>query len=315
MTFKETEPGGINEQICRNMGLYFNRGMQANGQIRLQSRNLGVGIVIGSSYEDFHGIAKGTPSLILEVKGANGCVLEAVSQAAVTSSNMQIGLLNRGVPIEHCILPVIASNGLVMIFGVSFILSPSFPTYVPISKQLDLSDPYERRVAAAYLEKAILKSKLLGDHIPREPPAEQTRVIQIDLSLYHSKILDEKVLGRGLGLFDGTEDVFRVQPGIIHMVEALNKIYACEESRIYAEYSLSIRTPDKGIDKNGCRFYELFYRDLSSLGFKTGAPNRIAEPKIFEIYREEVQKAANPIYKAGVLHCDLYLSNIMYKVE
>ena len=67
--------------------------------------------------------------------------------------------------------------------------------------------------------------------------------------------------------------------------------------------------------QNGCRFYELFYRDLTSLGFTIGAPNRIEDPKIFEIYRDEVRKAVDAVHRAGVLHGDLYLSNIMFKVE
>jgi hypothetical protein len=59
-----------------------------------------------------------------------------------------------GVPIDSCTVSVIANTGMNMCFGATIMLGESFPTYVPLSKQLDLLDEYESKIASAYLEKA-----------------------------------------------------------------------------------------------------------------------------------------------------------------
>ena len=97
-------------------------------------------------------------------------------------------------------------------------------------------------------------------------------------------------------------------------VEVLNLLYASEEARDYVEFPLSIRTPDDD-EENGCSYYELYYRDLSAIGYKIGAPNRLQKPEDFEAYCFEYQKSIEAIHRAGVIHVDLYLSNVMYRVE
>ncbi len=97
-------------------------------------------------------------------------------------------------------------------------------------------------------------------------------------------------------------------------VEALNLLYASKKARDYVEFPLSIRTPDDDAE-NGCRYYELYYRNLSAEGYKIGAPNRFIDPVVFDSYRQEYRKSIETIHSAGVIHGDLYLSNVMYKVQ
>jgi hypothetical protein len=314
MTWTETESEGINQQMSNALSLHFDKGLRENGKKQLATRGLGVGIVKGSSYEDFHCMHKGAYLAILEIKSADGCILHACSQAVVTATNMQLGLLNKGVSADQCIVPVIASTGLVMTFGVSVVLSPSFPTYIPLSKQLDLSDPFEREVAAAYLVKAITHARELGTRIPKSKTQQKDSFSQIALCLreYYCKELNPIVSDRGLGLFDSTNNPLHMQPGFIHMFEVLNKVYASESARGFAEYPLAIRTPDEG---GGCRYYSLIYRDLTLLGYKIGTPNRVTEPDVFEAYRTELRRAVDAIHAAGVIHVDLYSSNVMFRVD
>jgi serine/threonine protein kinase len=79
------------------------------------------------------------------------------------------------------------------------------------------------------------------------------------------------------------------------------------------EYPLSVRTPDTKV--GGCKYYQLVYRNLTLLGFKTGAPNRILCPDIFKRYLQALGKAVDAIGAAGVIHGDLYISNVMYKID
>jgi hypothetical protein len=226
---------------------------------------------------------------------------------------MQIAMLNKGVERSKCIMPVIGNTGLVMIFGVSIVLSPSFPTYIPLSKQLDLSDHYERKVASAYLEKAVKWSNNLGMEAQSLKSSKVHLKIALDLDKYFVKIIDETVFDRGFGLFSDDRDPKDIQPGLLHMVEALNRVFANSKSRDYAEYPIAVRTPDTCI--NGCKFYQLVYRNLKSMGFKTGTPNRITDPQNFELYRVALCDAVHAIGEAGVIHGDLYISNVMYKME
>ena len=46
---------------------------------------------------------------------------------------------------------VIGANGLSVVFGAMIMLDKTFPTYVPLSKLLDLQDPVERELASAFL--------------------------------------------------------------------------------------------------------------------------------------------------------------------
>jgi hypothetical protein len=137
--------------------------------------------------------------------------------------------------------------------------------------------------------------------------------MELDLSKYYVKYITEEVYERGLGTFvgegDDDGDRLNVQAGIDHMIEALNLVYASPDARRFVEFPLSIRTPDtRGFNP----FFELIYRDLVQLHFVTGAPNRITEPALYLKYCDGVDEAVTELHKAGVLHVDLFLSNIMF---
>ena len=53
---------------------------------------------------------------------------------------------------------------------------------------------------------------------------------------------------------------------------------------------------------------------LPNLGFITGAPNRVTEEEVYNKYRDSLLVAVKAIGRAGVIHGDLYISNVMYKV-
>ena len=153
-TFGETEVGGISQQFSKYADKNIYKGLKANGQRQFKVKGLINGIASSDSYDDFHIEVGNLICAIFEAKGAEGSLLGAVSQAAVSATNVAMSLLSLGLPKEDCVVPVIGSNGIGIIFGAIIVLDISFPTYVPVSKVLDLSCPLERQIASAYLKKA-----------------------------------------------------------------------------------------------------------------------------------------------------------------
>jgi serine/threonine protein kinase len=51
------------------------------------------------------------------------------------------------------------------------------------------------------------------------------------------------------------------------------------------------------------------------MGYMMGCPNRIDNPHVYALFKEALNIAVNMLHRAGVLHGDLYLSNVMWKQE
>jgi serine/threonine protein kinase len=205
-----------------------------------------------------------------------------------------------------------------MVIGATIILEPTFPTFIPLSKHLDLSDPYESKVAFAYIKKAsehclVLYQLLLGIAVPpdvRNVP--QVVRMALDLSNNRSlfiKTIDRATYQRGIGLFTGhNHDPTDVDSGIQNMMMVFNKLYN-SAARQYVEFPLSIRTPDSA----SMKLYQIIYRNLSTLGFVIGAPNRMTHEEDYNKYCLSLRRAVHAVHAAGVIHVDLYLSNVMWK--
>ena len=320
----ETEAGGITEQFKSISEKY---GLVANGQHSLSTRNgkkkqngkfnghaLGLGIAHKRSFEDFHTHANNLYSQVMEVKGAEGSILAAILEGTITGTNFAMDLYAQGLEASKVVVPVIACTGLCMVIGAVILLEKSFPTYIPLSKRLDISDPVESKIASAFL----LKSKLHCRSI--EKPASCSRdkkriKMAFASDKYFYKVITARNYNRGLGLFDPGNNFNNIQLGITHMMRVLNQLYANTATRDIPEYPISIRTPssDDGGDDSK---YWFIYRNLSLLGYKTGCPNRFEEPEIFKLFLSELNAVVNNMYRiAGVVHGDLYASNIMYKYE
>lgn len=311
-TWGETEANGVHQQFSAVTHLY--RGVEDNGQKPLGTRGLADGIANVRSYEDSHHKFGEYTLSDIEHKGAESSAIPAVAQAAATATNFAMKLLRDGVPHTECIIPVIGNTGLSFIAGVTIVLDVSFPTYIPLSKHLDLSDPNERQIASAFIAKASAHCERLFNLIksPRGNPSLQPPdPLQLVVNeAYYIKTLSRDVYERGVGLFAAhIADHLDIENGIHHMIDALNMVYASRDARSFAEYPLSIRTPDGA--SGGC--YQIIYRDLTKLGFQIGAPNRITNEQVFDLYTTALTAAVDSIHRAGVIHVDLYLSNVMWK--
>ena len=275
------------------------------------------GIVSTASKPDFLWTLHGSPLGVLEVKGGSSSVLSALRQAAVTATNIAVSLLQRGCSAEDIVVPVAGSTGRVMQFGAVVVLQPSFPTFLPTSHILDLACDGSNALANAYLIKASKWVQNFGQNLRTNSEVAERVAMTLSVSKYHIKKLDEVTLKRGLGLFSTPTNpsVLEVGPGLAHMGRVLNKLFAHPSSRAIAVFPLSVRSPNEDWDTAvlGTRSYWLVYDDLVSSGFKIGTPDRLQDSKLYERFLQALRRGISHIHEAGVIHCDLYPSNIMWK--
>ena len=280
--------------------------------MNLTDKDLNYGVVSQSSRGD-HMFTWGRFALgSLENKGAEGSVMAATSQAAAAGSNMAMALLRKGVPSSECIIPVVGNTGLAMLFGVVSLLPPSFPIFTPLSKILDISDSKERRVAAAHLQLIREHVYHLGPQVARYTrPVPPPTKMALTCDGIHVKLMNMPVFERGLGLFaNQPNNPHDIGPGMLHMVEALNRLHADANARQYVVFPLSIRTPN---DELG--FYEILYPDLGQQHYIIGCPDRQSDQDCFQLYCDRLFEAVSAVHNAGVIHSDLYPSNIMWRHE
>jgi hypothetical protein len=277
------------------------------------SRELGVGIANGASVEDFHVCtSNGLYPAVMELKGSEASILPALAQAAVMATNFCMGLLAKGVPTDKCVVAVVACTGINMCFGVTYLLDVTFPTFLPISGILDLTCEAGRRAATAYLQKVLQHCLSLG-----EVELRPVRVSEMALNTgkYFIKTITRGVFERGFKLFTSA-DSFSLHEGLDHMICCLNRLYH-SEARDVAEYPLSLRTPDtdNSNDTNGC--FDLIYRSLTApeLGFCVGTPNRLNDGHLYNQFVEELHRVITSVHVAGVLHVDLFASNVMWRLS
>ena len=322
-SWQESVNGGVQDQmdVLAKTGRF--PGLKAHPQLAaFSARGLHGGIASMGSKED-NTISMGGFFLgCIENKG-DGDVVAAISQSAIGATNYAMSLLSHGISREKCIVPVIGHCATIMHFGVTAILDDSFPTYIPLSKQLDMLNPTDRSVASAFLKKACDHCTNLHKQL-EERTMKEVHEVEMKLATrksYFIKKLTASVLDRGLGMFgisqrmgdSGGRDIVYLGGlgrGLFHMWRALNMVYKSRNARNIAEYPLSIRTPDSEDD---C--YYLIYRNLNELGYRIGTPHRIDHPDLYKRFFEALTKAVGFVHDAGVIHVDLYASNVMWKAS
>jgi hypothetical protein len=319
-SIKENVAGGIHPQILTIAQTF---GFAETLQTTLKSRGLEMGISSVGSYEDMHiHTDNDLYPAVMEIKGSEASILPALAQAAVIATNFCMGLLARGVPTEKCVVAVVACNGINMCFGVTYLLDAAFPTFLPISGILDLTCEEDCRLAAAHLRQVQLHCEALGEE-SLSPVSNQE--MTLSTAKYFIKTITPEVFGRGFGLFTSRNEATLVHEGLDHMIFCLNRLYHSAAKDV-AEYPLSLRSPDntrRVLDEpnayatpNANKYFDLIYRNLTApeLGFRVGTPNRLDNEELYNRFVVALDCAVRLVHDAGVLHVDLYASNVMWRL-
>jgi hypothetical protein len=249
------------------------------------------------------------PYGVIEFKGGKYSPLQGSRQAATYGSHFAIGLLKHGLLREQVIVPTYTYTGMQIQFGATIVLKPSFPVYMTTNKVLDMSDASERRLAIAYIRKASKWVDRLCS-LPRSATLVPIIAMELDTSAYRAKILSDAVVKRGFQLFsDFNGDLGQ---GIEHWGRVLNVFFADPEVRPYVAFPLAIRSPNSTNDEE---HHIIIYKDLCAEGYRIGCPHRMEESELFGAFLAEYRRIVNLVYRAVVIHCDLYLSNVMWRLR
>ena len=301
----EKGPSGVKQTFNLSGSSLFTP-MDDNGATTLNELNLSVGIATKGSQCDQIYAQEKTCFGFIELKGGLSSTLGGSRQSAMYGTHFAIGLLNRGINRKRVIVPSCTYTGMLMQFGATILLEPSFPVYVTTSKALDMTDKKERQLAAAYICKVNSWVAQLISSVDQKTPRQNFRM-ELCFTDYHIKTLTPEVAARGFSLFSDWEpDDF--SQGLEHMGLALNSLYEEPKVRPHVAFPLAIRSPD---DSNGN--YMIIYEDLRKEGYCIGCPNRVDNEDLFNAFRIEFRRIMGLVHLAGVIHCDLYLSNVMWR--
>jgi hypothetical protein len=301
----ESETNGINLIFGSPNSLFCSI---ANGTTTLNNLGFHIGLATTESYCD-HLLKRGEskPYGFIELKGGKFSPLQGNRQSAIYGSHFAMDLLRRGVPQQRAIVPSYTFTGMQIQFGATLVLKPSFPVFWTTSKVLDMADANERRLAVAYIRKAISwVDKLYST--PLDKPISLIGM-RFDRSAYHIKTITPSVARRGFQLFSEREEI-DISQGVEHWGRVLNLLFADREVRPHVAFPLAIRSPNTAVNE---KEHFIIYNDLCKEGYCIGCPDRMKDTELYDVFRKELRRIMVLVHRAGVIHCDLYLSNVMWK--
>jgi hypothetical protein len=274
--------------------------------------NCPVGFVFDQTVPDAVLMSSGDPGLglglrlplgLVEVSGSSNAPDEALRQGFAEASNVVVSLLSKGVKYDDIMVPVIASNGKLMQFGAVIVLKPSFPAAFAISHVLDLTCNKDRLEAARLLCCVIrylrqwaydenVKESLLS--LPDQSPAGiEIKAMSLDLGVYHLKKLEDFFACTG-----------NIQTSLFHHFSVMARLHAVIACRDLVVFPICVREYDDD------PWYSCIVFPRLGEEYRIGLPEtRGDRVELFAKLRSAVQA----FHEAGVVHLDLFLSNILWR--
>jgi hypothetical protein len=232
---------------------------------------------------------------LLEAKNSASSPVPALRQAFAESTNVALRQRQLGVACADVCVPLFATTGQLVQFGVTRMLEPAFPYLVVVSKVLDLQDAADLQEAARLLA----AMKTLCDTTLRRDPAWRYDSDQLAISTtaYYRKPLSV--------VFPVYKDLDR---SLTHMMRVVSKL---RDNPGAAQYVVGPITMYKAAAGNA-EFPEeyLVFEHLGPLSFTIGLPT---SPCLVDAYLAEVRTAMTAIHAADVVHLDFYPSNFMWR--
>ena len=261
----------------------------------LKDLNCSYGLASESStpagyFRDRRGYIRG----IFEVKHGTDIPAEALRQGVSEASNVALMQLNLGVNVDQIMVPVVGSNGHLIQFGAVVMLKPSFPAFFVISNVLDMTNDDSLCEAARLLCCIAMHvaTDLEFDRSTLFRSTEEMKVL-LDPTLYHMKSLKAFFACTG-----------NIQSSLFHYFKIMSQLHRHPECRDVVLFPICVREYEDSIDHCSIVFPKL------GCDYKIGLPDTQEQR---QRYFEKLKSAIRAIHTAGVVHLDLYLSNIMWK--
>ena len=229
-------------------------------------------------------------AMIFEAKHNTDAPLQGFTQAAAAATNAGLAIGRRGVPMADIRIPICATNGQLMKFGFVQFLEPVFPMIEVLTSTLDLSDATRRREAALVL---CHLHQWLCQPLACSLPERPALVLAYSTELYHYKPLSN---------FFCTQTFLNTS--LRHFFLNLDRLKSNPECLSCCELPLTIQTTgDSG---------RLVFHNLTKFGYRIGLP---PTRELRVAFMTELRRAVALVHSVGVVHLDLYLSNIMWKLD
>jgi serine/threonine protein kinase len=231
---------------------------------------------------------------IFEVKHSVDSPQVPLRQAVPQAINVAIMQLNiKQAKWDEVMVFVIGSNGYLLQLGVVFILYPSFPVFVSLTSCLDLTDHAMRSKACEALNS--IKKWIVSHPVVVSEPGTSIRkgitgMGALSTLRYHVKPLK--------GFFSSLSNT---QSSLFHYFRVMTRLH--EECRPYVVFPICVREYENNPEESCIVFPNMH-------DYHIGFPE---EEDLRRLYFVELKKAIECFHKAGVVHLDLYQSNIMWK--
>jgi hypothetical protein len=246
-----------------------------------------------------------------EVKNSNFAPVNSLRQSYAYGTNIAFQLAQNGIPIEDILVPLFSSNGQLFQFGCLRVLPPLYPYFICTSKVLDLADDNDQLIIAAYFDKIdyficesanyyfqFQMNKLVNNKIP---------FYGLDAEKFFSKNL-KNVVGGFFSIFGENN----VEKSLNHFFKVMSSLYKILVLRDFIVFPICVHMENEKTKNDTYEIQKCCIIFENLVDYKIGFP---LEPQQRLAFIKELEHIVLNLHSAGVIHFDLYLSNIMHKID
>lgn len=243
------------------------------------------------------------PLRVREYKGSASSCLDALPQGLESGACIAVGLLLRGLPAEHVIVPVDVTTGKNAQFAAVFIAGGRFPIAVVTSEELDLSHHDGAVLADRYYRKTRdhlhQVMQLVKEAVPVAVPDADIDVLSVPKSLYC-----KQACLSFQALESWEQSVWHVGRVLAHLHHVGPRDSIC----FPLGYCYVAR---EGLSR--CRTTDMIFPNLTEEDppYNLFVPTDLATAKMFVA---ACGRVASRLHRAGVVHGDLYVSNFAWRL-
>lgn len=243
----------------------------------------------------------------------------ALSQAAKYACAAAAGLCQGGVPCGEVIVPLMVSTGTLELHGAAYMADGLLPVAVVTSTTLDLTSKHGAVAAHLYRVKAAEQVKRLAELVRGAAATRAFIDLRKQLFPDHG---GSSVLPRFRPAF--SERAIWAKWGVVsvcmpggldaHFSHLCRSYQALCSSRAspYVCFPFCVATGIEGATAGPAGASALLFPNLKAAGFRCGLPDKI---DLARMYVTALVAALRAIHGAGLIHGDVYISNVMWRLS
>lgn len=255
---------------------------------------------------------------VAELRSTACAPAEALPQALVAACSAALHLASLGLPASQCVVPFISSTSVLEQHGLAYLLEPAAPCAVLVSPVMDLLDEHglQQAIKARWVLKCIaeeterLAARVLRSTLRSAKPAASAAAEPLPLvpAIARGLYFFKKPL-----VFEGELDADACHR--IHLIFRALARSAAAAPLCVLPLATFMRDPEHGLEDGlahdgDAAKITLVFPNLRRDGFTSGLPS---DPALRVEFFQQLRHALVAIHAAGVVHCDLFPHNIMWR--